>query len=391
MNLINRPLYIERLKKLRERDEIKILVGARGVGKTSILDLFAQNLLMTGIKRENIIRIDLDTLEFHNLKREEEFYDLLITQISKKEKNFLLIDEISRVNNWQLVIDKIKKEFETDIYITSSIKISDLKFSSILLNILPLSFREFQTFYKTSEILTLQDQFELYLKIGGMPATIQMSSNASALASTLTNNFSSSLLQDVFIGSKITDFTLMTNLTKKLSEQAGIVHSFNSISKLFNDKPAVRTIENYTANLLRSHLFYSIPVKDFNSSHVLSRYTKYYPVDFGYRNLILGDQFYTQEILETVVYFELLRLGVDVSGCRIGKSIVLQADRKELDDKIYINVVKNTNIKDKGAPYSPLRSIKNLFAKWVITAEENISNSADGIKVTNILDFLMSE
>lgn len=391
MNLINRPLYIERLKKLRERDEIKILVGARGVGKTSILDLFAQNLLMTGIKRENIIRIDLDTLEFHNLRREDEFYDLLITQISKKEKNFLLIDEISRVNNWQLVIDKIKKEFETDIYITSSIKISDLKFSSILLNILPLSFREFQTFYKTSKILTLQDQFELYLKIGGMPATIQMSSNASALASTLTNNFSSSLLQDVFMRSKITDFTLMTNLTKKLSEQAGIVHSFNSISKLFNDKPAVRTVENYIANLLRSHLFYSIPVKDFNSSHVLSRYTKYYPVDFGYRNLILGDQFYTQEILETVVYFELLRLGVDVSGCRIGKSIVLQADRKELDDKIYINVVKNTNIEDKGAPYSPLRSIKNLFAKWVITAEENISNSADGIKVTNILDFLMSE
>ena len=152
MSLIHRPLYLNRLNRLSERDEVKILLGARGVGKTSILDMFAQSLLLSGVKRENIVRIDLDALNFRTLIDAEEFFDLISAQIADQGKTYLLIDEPARISNWQMVISGVKNIFGADIYLTSSVEITLESVEEffdplpIFLNVLPLSFQEFKFF-----------------------------------------------------------------------------------------------------------------------------------------------------------------------------------------------------------------------------------------------------
>lgn len=399
MSLIHRPLYLNRLNGLLERDEVKILVGARGVGKTSILDMFAQNLLLNGVKRENIVRIDLDSLAFRTLNDAEEFFDLISAQIADQGKTYLLLDEPVRVPNWQMVISGVKNIFGADIYLTSSVEISTedvAEFfdpSPIFLNVLPLSFLEFQNFYRFPEEVGLKERLEVYLKIGGMPAAVQMRANESAVTSMLMNNFSASLMGDVLNGVGITDYELLINLTKKVFTQISAVNSFSSFRKLFDERPPkVATIESYIERLRRAYLVYAVPVVDMRDNTPIPRVAKYFPVDLGYQSLMIGQQILTNEILECLVYLEILRLEVGCTIFRVGKSTVFQIERSDIGDKIYINTALDlSSDAAQDAAYSPLRAIKNLFARWVITTDEKATNSDDGIKVTNILDFLSSE
>ncbi|MBQ7476608.1 MAG: ATP-binding protein [Selenomonadaceae bacterium] len=399
MSLIHRPLYLNRLNKLLERDEVKILLGARGVGKTSILDMFAQSLLLSGVKRENIVRIDLDSLNFRTLIDAEEFFDLISAQIADQGKTYLLLDEPTRIPNWQMVISGVRNIFGADIYLTSSVEISledveeFFEHKPIFLNILPLSFQEFQIFYRFPEEVGLKERLEVYLKVGGMPAAIQMRANESALTSMMTGNFSASLMCDVLKGVGITDYELLINLTKKIFMQGGAVNSFNNFRKLFEERPPkVATIESYVERLRKAFLFYAVPVIDMRDGEPIPRVAKYFPVDLGYQSLMIGEQILTNEILECLVYLEILRLEVGCTIFRVGKSTVFQIERDDLGDRIYINTAQNLETADaQDAAYSPLRAIKNLFARWVITSDENATNSDDGIKVTNILDFLTSE
>ena len=399
MSLIHRPLYLNRLNKLLERDEVKILVGARGVGKTCILDMFAQSLLLSGIKRENIVRIDLDALNFRTLIDAEEFFDLISAQIADQGKTYLLLDEPTRIPNWQMVISGVRNIFGADIYLTSSVEISledveeFFEHKPIFMNILPLSFQEFQIFYRFPEEVGLKERLEVYLKVGGMPAAIQMRANESALTSMMAGNFSASLMCDVLNGVGITDYELLINLTKKIFMQVGAVNTFNNFRKLFDERPPkVATIESYIERLRKAFLFYAVPVVDLRDGEPIPRVAKYFPVDLGYQSLMIGEQMLTNEILECLVYLEILRLEVGCTIFRVGKSTVFQIERDDLGDRIYINTAQNLETTEaQDAAYSPLRAIKNLFARWVITSDEHATNSDDGIKVTNILDFLTSE
>ena len=399
MSLIHRPLYLNRLNKLLERDEVKFLVGARGVGKTSILDLFAQSLLLSGVNRKNIVRIDLDALTYRTLTDAEEFFDLISAQIADEGKTYLLIDEPTRIANWQMVISGVKNIFSADIYITSSIEISAADTEEffdtppIFMNVLPLSFQEFQIFYRFNEEVSQKERLEVYLKVGGMPAAVQMRANESALTSTMMSNFSASLINDVLNGVGMTDFELLMNLTKKIFTQSGTVTSYYNLRKLFDERPPkIATVESYIERLRKSYLFYTVPVIDLRDGEPVPRVAKYFPVDLGYQSLMIGEQMLTNEILDCLVYLEILRLEVGCTIYRVGKSTVFQIDRDDLGDRIYINTAKNLQTEyAQDSAYSPLRAIKNLFARWVITSDEKAVNSDDGIKVTNVLDFLTSE
>ena len=399
MSLIHRPLYLNRLNKLLERDEVKFLVGARGVGKTSILDMFAQSLLLSGVPRENIVRLDLDALTFRTLIDAEEFFDLISAQIADTGKTYLLIDEPARIPNWQMVLSGVKNIFSADIYVTSSVEITAedveefFEPTPIFLNVLPLSFQEFQIFYRFDEEVSLKERLEVYLKVGGMPAAVQMRANESALTSMMTSSFSASIVSDVLNGVGSTDFSLLMNLTKKMFTQSGTVTSFQNLRKLFDERPPkIATIENYVERLRKGYLFYTVPVIDLRDGEPVPRVAKYFPVDLGYQSLMIGEQILSNEILDCLVYLEILRLRVACTIYRVGKSTVFQIDRDDLGDRIYINTAQNLQTEDEqNAAYSPLRAIKNLFARWVITSDENAVNSDDGIKVTNVLDFLTSE
>ena len=143
--------------------------------------------------------------------------------------------------------------------------------------------------------------------------------------------------------------------------------------------------------LVESHLFYSVPVFDLKDSHKLSRYAKYYPVDIGFYNLIMGNTGIDTNKLESAIYFELIRIGVNVSTCKIGQKKVAFLAESE-DNRIYIHVTERLgNEKKAKSIMAPLRAINDHYSKWVLTMEGVYTHSTDGIRVGNIIDFLTDD
>ena len=389
---MDRSLYTERLLQSMNKKEVKILTGVRGVGKTSLLNLFHQKLLENGVKNENIIRINLESIEYNFTENGSILYDFINQKIKKEEKNFLLIDEIQRVDDWQSVIGTLKAESDIDIYISSSGKniidnklIKKINHTPLEIQVFPLSFREYCKFHKSDESIDKEKLFADYLKFGSMPVKFE----------NLRELFFSTMAQDVFIKNKIADNSIMLLLTKILFTEIGKIHSFNSISNILSEiipkPPAVRTIENYINMLVDAKLLYSVPVFDVKSNNRLTRYAKYYPVDLGFYSLIMGEHnLYDVHILETVIYFELIRLGVNVSTCKIGnKKVTFLAESD--DNKIYIHVTNNIIMKDVKSMFLPLRSINDHYSKWIMSLDEKYYHSNDGIRVSNIIKFLLED
>ena len=391
MNLTDRSLYTEKLLAYTQRNEIKILTGVRGVGKTTIINLFHQLLLTRGVDENNVIRIDLESIEFCFTTDGRALYEFISSKIAKSQKFFLLIDEVQRVSDWQIVIAALKDEFDIDIYITNSGSniineklIKQLHHKPIEIHVLPLSFKEYKSFYNSDNSIDIDKLFSNYLKQGSMPTFF----------SNLRNVFFSTMAQDIFVLNKIADNSMIILLAKILFTEMGKIHSFNSISKILSEivekPPAVRTIENYVKMLVDSKLFYCVPVFDIKNNYSLTRYAKYYPVDLGFYRLIMGEHDLSDiHILESVVYFELLRLGVKVSTCKVGnKKVAFLAESD--DNKIYIQVLNSLTDNTKDI-FNPLRSINDHYSKWILTVDKVYSHSEDGIRVSNIMDFLLEE
>ena len=226
--------------------------------------------------------------------------------------------------------------------------------------------------------------FNDYLTIGAMPTK-----------SNINEVFYSIIAQDVLIANKIADNAMMMWLIRILMSEMGKTHSYNSLCKILSEvvekAPAVRTVESYIKMLTEAHLFYSVPVFELKDSHQLSRYAKYYPVDFGFYSLIMGKSDPDTSILESVVYFELLRLGVNVSTCKIGQKKVAFLAESE-DNKIYIHVTNSLGDEKKTKKImAPLRAINDHYSKWVLTTESPYTHSTDGIRVGNIIEFLTDD
>ena len=401
MKLIDRPVYVDKLLQYRDRNEIKILSGVRGVGKSSILNLFRQKLIDEGVNIEDIIRVDLESAECCFISHAVTLYGFISDKIIIQDKKyFLLIDEVQRVKGWQKTIAALKSNFQVDIYLSNSgANVIDdslcdkLKHRPIEIHVLPLSFKEYHNFFK-SDSLPIDKIFSDYLRFGSMPLLMETDR-----LEHLRDLFFSTMAQDIFAINKIADNSILILLTKILFTETGKVHSFNSINKILleimDKPPAVRTIENYIKMLVNSKLFYAVPVFDIKSNYTLTRYTKYYPVDLGFYSMVMGShEIYDINILECVVYFELLRLGVKVSTCKIGnKKVAFIVE--SADNKMYIHITDTLrNLKNKSEAakiFAPLRSINDHYSKWILTLDKGYDHSADGIRISNIIDFLMEE
>ena len=399
--MMERPFYIKKLLDNMKYTEIKILTGVRGVGKSYILNLFYQKLIENGISSDNIIRIDLDSIEHCFISYTMTLYEFISDKIINTDRTFILIDEVQKIPNWYEPLAELKSNFNVDIYISSSgPNIIDnkccekLKHRPIEIEILPPSFREYQSFFKPESPEELNNLFDSYLYLGSMPILLEHKKTEY-----LKDIFYSTAAQDIFAVNKIAESNMILLLAKVLFVEIGNVHSFSSLSKILAEITgkalAVRTVENYVNMLVAAKLFYAVPVFDAKNNYSLTRYVKYYPVDLGFYSVIMGNHnIHDVHILESVVYFELLRFGVKVSTCKVGnKRVAFLAE--STDNKMYIHVTNslndtqnNQNSKDI---FAPLRSINDHYSKWILTLDRIYSHSEDGIRVSNIVDFLIDE
>lgn len=434
--LKQRTHYLNQLLAFQDTELIKVITGIRRCGKSSLMQLMIKHLKVHGIDDQQFVVMNFESMEYQDLDAKALYHYVknLRENLSPDKKLYLFFDEIQRIPKWQDAVNSFRVDFLCDIYITgSNASLLSSELSTYLsgryveIKMLPLSFREFIEFHgcrletytaltgdvrkrvknAENESIDLMEIFEAYMRFGGMPGIAEIGLQQDKVFTLLDGIYSTVVVRDILERERrrgqrqITDADLLRKIIMFLADNIGSNISLNSISntlvseKLLEDrsrkgKPAVQTIQAYVCALLESFVFYEIKRFDIKGKDYLRTLGKYYIVDIGLRNYLLGyREMDTGHAIENIVYFELLRRGYDVA---IGK-----IDNKEVDfiatktgEKRYIQVTEDMRSETvRERELSPLRQIRDNYEKDVITLNCNISTDYGGIKMVRLMDFLL--
>lgn len=400
--MIKRENYIEKILPFIDKDVIKVLTGIRRSGKSVMLKLIMEELKSRKIEGEQFIYINFENLKNRNIRDYMELYDFILDKTNDKyKKYYIFLDEIQEVNEWEKCVNslRVEEDYKFDIYITgSNAKLLSGELSTYLAGryvefiIYPFSFKEFLEITKENgENVSTREIFQRYIKFGGMPFLNNLGYDFNSSMQYLRDLYASIILKDITQRNNIRDTDLLERIINYLLMNVGNTFSATSISKFFkseNRKVATETILNYIKACEEAFLIYKVPRNDLLGKKILNVNEKYYIADHGIREAIMeSNQRDINQVLENIVYFEMLRRGYNV---KIGKINDLEIDFvcTKNKERIYIQVsylLATEETVDR--EFSVLEKIKDNYPKYVISMDE-VDMSKDGIKHINIVDFL---
>jgi len=400
--MIIREKYLNRMIAAKDTEFIKVITGVRRSGKSTLMVMFKEYLLNNGVKEENIIHINFESAVYDDIKNYKDLYNYVKEKI-RKDKIYLLLDEVQNVESWEKAINSFKVDFNIDIYITgSNAYLLSSELSTLLsgryieIKMYPLSFKEYLVFnnYNNDNI---EDKFNEYLKYGGLPAITLIKGNDELVLSYLNDIYNTIVKKDIIDRNNIKDTALLENIIKYLSNNIGSSISSSKISDYLNSNKIVeksnhQTIDNYLNMLEKSFIIYKVDRKYVKSKALLKTLGKYYISDSGIRNVILGFRNINEgHLLENIVYLELLRRGYRVN---IGKTNDHEVDfvTESPNEIKYYQVTQSLLNEDvKMRELRSLESIDDNYEKVILTMDKTINNDFNGIKVINIIDWLLTD
>lgn len=394
--MVVRKEYMDALIRMKEHKVIKVITGVRRCGKSTLLQMFRDWLLEQGVRKENCIFINFEDLQFESLKEYHRLYEYLTERIVPGQMNYIFLDEIQLVPEFQKAVDSLYLKEHVDLYLTGS---NAYLFSGELatmlsgryieIRMLPLSFREYYELTGGEKHTAFQD----YYRKGGFPyaAVIQ---DDMVRTEYLRGIYHTVLLKDVVERKKIADVPLLESVTRFLADNIGNVISVKKIADTLTSdgrKTTAATVDGYLQALKDAFILYETGRYDLKGKQHLRSLGKYYLVDTGLRSLLLGER--TSDvghIIENIVYLELIRRGYQVS---IGKLDSLEVDfiAGRGDEKIYYQVA--ATVLDPATyerEFAPLKKIRDHYPKYVLTLDE-FPMGEDGIRQVNLIDFLLGQ
>jgi len=401
--MLKRDEYIKQIVPFIDKDVIKVLTGIRRSGKSVMLKLLMEELKNRGINENQFIYINFENLKYRNLKNYERLYDFILNKVDDKYKSYyIFLDEIQEVEEWERCVNSLRvdEDFNFDIYITgSNAKLLSGELSTYLSGryiefvVYPFSFKEFFEIMKEkNKEIDLKEAFQDYVKFGGMPFLHNLDYNFEASMQYLQDLYASIILKDITQRNNIRDTDLLERIINYVVMNIGNTFSATSISKFFkseNRKVATETILNYIKACEEAFLIYRVARNDLLGKKILNVNEKYYIADHGIREAIMeNNQKNINQVLENIVYFEMLRRGYNV---KIGKVDNLEVDFvcKKNDETIYIQVSYLLASEDtKEREFSVLENIKDNYPKYVLSMDE-FDMSRNGIKHVNLIEFLV--
>lgn len=401
--MLKRDEYIKQIVPFIDKDVIKVLTGIRRSGKSVMLKLLMEELKNRGINENQFIYINFENLKYRNLKNYERLYDFILNKVDDKYKSYyIFLDEIQEVEEWERCVNSLRvdEDFNFDIYITgSNAKLLSGELSTYLAGryiefvVYPFSFKEFFEIMKEkNKEIDLKEAFQDYVKFGGMPFLHNLDYNYEASMQYLQDLYASIILKDITQRNNIRDTDLLERIINYVVMNIGNTFSATSISKFFkseNRKVATETILNYIKACEEAFLVYRVARNDLLGKKILNVNEKYYIADHGIREAIMeNNQKNINQVLENIVYFEMLRRGYNV---KIGKVDNLEVDFvcKKNDETIYIQVSYLLASEDtKEREFSVLENIKDNYPKYVLSMDE-FDMSRNGIKHVNLIEFLI--
>jgi len=400
--MIKREQYLSKLRQLKNTHLIKVISGVRRSGKSTLFEMFRDELLTQGISQKQITFINFENPEYTDSNIDYmDVYREITKNLVKNQMNYIFLDEVQNVPNFEKLVDGLFIKKNVDLYITgSNAYFLSGELATLLtgrnfeIKILPLSFAEYVSAFKDKSRLDLI--FQNYLNYGAFPQTIDLFNiNPLLVKEYLLGVYNTILFKDVIARKGVNDREVLEHVARFLLDNIGSFTTPKSISDYMGSnyrKVAPQTVDNNLSALSDSYLFYSINRYDIKGKMYLQTQQKYYTIDTGLRLAILGNQANINRghILENIVFLELLRRGgqVWIGRTKDGKEIdfVIKNAKGETE---YFQVTesmadKNTQIRE----LSPLKSIDDNHLKCVISTDIGSFNY-DGIKQVNIIDWLL--
>ncbi len=386
-------LYLDKIKSLIDVDIIKVLTGIRRAGKSVILKQIIDELK----NKKNIIFINFESREYEKIRNHDDLMEHIYSKIESNERYYLFFDEIQNVKNWELAIRAFYTDLDCDIYLTGSNSnmlsgelTTHLTGRFIEIKIYPFSFKEFLDYNNENNIqLSEFEQFNQYLKFGGLPVLFNIPTEE-LKRDYLMGLFNTIINVDIRNRYNIKNEELFNKLSLFLIENVSGNFSGNSIKKYLKNSGIsvnVETINKYISYYTEACFLNKAKREDFRGKKILKTNEKYFLTDHSFREIYFNNNKDISQVLENIVYMEMLRRGYQITVGKIKENDVDFICRKS-GEVIYIQVaylLADDKIIEK--EFGQLAKINDNFPKYVLSMD-NFDFSRQGIKHLNIIDFL---
>ncbi|MDR1226969.1 MAG: ATP-binding protein [Prevotellaceae bacterium] len=401
--IVSRQYYIQQLEKLKDEHIIKVVTGLRRSGKSTLLEIFAQQIIDLGVPASRVQQHNFEKPIFPEKYTWRDIYKDILAKADNESMNYIFLDEPQQILEFERLLDALYVEKHIDLYVTGS----NAHFLSgdlatllsgryITIHILPFSFTEFTESQKSSP-LNKYELFNTYLYETSLPQGILLRNQGADIQNMYIQDVYSTIVEkDIKQRYNIQNMRSFDNLSKFLMGAIGSVVSPSSISKAMKqDKQDIHhnTVEKYIEYLVNSYVFYQVTRFDIKGKQQLATQEKYYLVDIGFRNLKLGKFQYQDvgHILENIVYLELNRRGYQIWIGKIGEYEVDFIVKNALNKFEYYQVA--WSMSDPKTAEREIRSLKSIddnYPKHIISTDM-VAAEVEGIEHINIVDWLLQK
>jgi len=395
MSLVLRNNYLKRIKPFVNKNIIKVLTGQRRVGKSSLLIQIKEEIRRSD-KGSNIIYINKEDYEFNFIKDPNSLYNYVESKLSLKNNNYLLIDEIQDIYEFEKVLRHYQSKNNIDIYCTgSNAKMLSRELSTYLsgryveFKIYSLSYSEFLEF---NNLKSDKESLNRYLRYGGLPFLRNLPDNNIVIKEYLKGIYTTIIYKDVVGRNNIRNIAFLENLVHFLASNTGSIISAQSIRDYLKSqsiKTSTQNVINYLTYLENAFLIYKVKRKDITGKKVFEVNSKYYFEDWGLANTIIGDDYFDiGKTIENVIYINLLIAGYKVNVGKTGDKEVDFIAEKD-GSKMYIQasyLIATEKVKQR--EFGNLLLIKDNYPKYVVSLDEYQTGNYMGIKHMHLIDFL---
>lgn len=398
--MIPRNDYLNFLIQSKDKQIIKVISGIRRCGKSTLFEIYKEYLLNNGIKQNQIISINFEDMDYEELQDYHKLYKYIKEKLLPDKMNYIFLDEIQHVQNFEKTVDSLFIKKNVDLYITGSNAYfmsgelaTFLSGRYIELRMLPLSFSEYCI--GNTDNIPVSEKYKLYIENSSFPYVLNYNSNEKEIHDYLSGIYNTVLLKDIVARYSISDVMMLESVTRFIFDNIGSQLSTTKIAKTMTSagrKIDPKTVEKYLKALLDSMMIYQAKRYNIKGKQYLKTLEKYYVVDIGLRYMLLGKRSTdVGHILENVVYLELIRRGYDVY---VGQSGDAEVDFVAMNSEGIIYFQVSASVRDEKTLERELASLKKIndnYPKYVLTLDNDPVADYDGIKRINALDWLLNK
>ncbi len=400
--MIARQTYLKQLIALRDQNLIKVITGIRRCGKSTLMLEYQQYLRDNNVPDQNILALNFEERENNKFKQWEDIYDAIIGSLGAG-MNYVFLDEVQPIPNFEKLIDALYVKNNIDLYVTgsnayllSSELATMLSGRYIAINLHPFSFSEYVSAFPDEH--RTDQLFRQYMNTSCFPEAVNLSASAPEMVNAyLKALYETVVVKDIVQHNKLRKFDNLQRIINFLFDSVGSVVSPNNIadelSKVTSETISHNTVQKFIRLLTEAYLIYPVRLYNIKGKRLLSSNYKYYVVDLGLKNILQTNSTHTDlgHKLENVVYFELLRRGGEVYAGKSDKGEVDFVVQKYNGRMEYYQVAFTVNDeKTLKREISSLSKIKDAHPKYLLTLDFD-NTVINGIQKMNVISWLLNE